>query len=100
MQEFKLGDEFKEDMLNFKTTSIQFTKNDKYDIYKSGFAFHKNNETYFFTSNLNKESSFRSSFWNEAPYSFVIEINIDTFNAILDGIRMGYTLDVSLPYKV
>ena len=100
VQEFKLGDEFKEDMLNFKTTSIQFTKNDKYDIYKSGFAFHKNNETYFFTSNLNKESSFRSSFWNEAPYSFVIEINIDTFNAILDGIRMGYTLDVSLPYKV
>lgn len=100
VQEFKLGDEFKEDMLNFKTTYVQLTKSDKYEIYKSGIAFHKGNDTYFFTTNLDKEHSFRSSFWNEAPYSFVIEINLDTFNAILDGIRMGYTLDVSLPYKV
>ena len=100
IKEFKLGDEFKEDMLNFKTTAVQLSKNDKYEIYTNGICFNKENETYFFTTNLNKEHSFRSSFWCDAPYSFVIEINLDTFNTILDGIRRGYTLDVTLPYKI
>lgn len=100
VKDFRLGDEFKEDMLNFRETYVQFTKDDKYDIYTGGIAFHKGKEVYFFSVNLNKEYSFRSSFWSDAPYSFVIEINLDTFNSILDGIRNGYTLDVSLPYKV
>lgn len=100
VKEFELGKDFKEDMLNFKSTNVQFNKDDKYDIYQKGIVFHKGNEQYLFSINLDKDFSFRSSFWCDGPYSFVIQINTDTFNQILDSIRNGDTIDISLPYKI
>ena len=100
IKEFKLGEDFKEDMLNFKDTSIQFTNEDKINLYQKSISITKGNVEYLFCVSYDKDFSFRSSFINDSPIGFVILINTSTFNEILDSLRSGYTLDVQLPYNV
>ena len=100
IKEFVLGEDFKEDMLNFKNPSIQFTYKDTIQIYKRAISITKGNTEYLFCVNLDKGFPFRSSFMSDSDIGFAIQINTATFNAILDGLRDGYTLDVNLPYSV
>ncbi|MGG7176898.1 M28 family metallopeptidase [Clostridium paraputrificum] len=100
IKEFTLGEDFKEDMLNFKDTSIQFTNEDKINIYQKSLSITKGDIEYLFYVTYDKEFSFRSSFINDSEIGFAMQINTSTFNEILDSLRSGYTLDVQLPYKV
>ena len=49
---------------------------------------------------FDKKFSFRSSFFNECDLDFAVQISTKTFNDILDGLRSGYSLSVSLPYML
>ena len=100
VKDFTLGKDFKEDMLNFKTSSIQFTNKDTVQIYKRAISITRGNMEYLFCVSLDKDFPFRSSFAYDSNFGFAIQINIATFNDILDGLRAGYTLDVNLPYSV
>ncbi|SFU79794.1 Peptidase family M28 [Clostridium sp. DSM 8431] len=96
--EFTLGKDFKEDFLSFKKSSIQFTKDDQINIFSNGFSIYKDNIEYLFYVNLDKTFSFRSSFYEDSKYGFVIQISTNTFSKILDSLREGAILDVDLPY--
>ena len=98
--ELTLGKDFKEDFLNFKNPSIEFSKNDRLDIYNNGFSLFKDDIEYLFYVDCDKDFSFRSSFGEDSKYGFVIQISTKTFSKILDSLRAGSTLKVDLSYKV
>ncbi|WP_143317410.1 M28 family metallopeptidase [Clostridium sp. HBUAS56017] len=100
IKNFILGEDFKEDFLSFRNSSIDFSKKDRIDIYPKSFSIFKDNIEYLFYVNFDKNFSFRSSFSPNSKYGFVIEINTSTFNSLLDSLREGYTLHVDLPYSV
>lgn len=100
IKDFKLGEDFKEDLLNLKTSSIQFSKNDIIQIYQTSFSIERDGHTFLFYVTFDKEFSFRSSFVLSSPFDFAIQINTKTYSDILDALRNGYILDVNLPYKL
>ena len=100
VKDFVLGSDFKEDMLNFKNPSIQFTKEDTIEIYQKSIVITKDNTRYLFCVSSDKSFPFRSSFMADSSYGFAIQITTDTYNDILNSLRNGYTLDVNLPYKL
>lgn len=100
IKSFTLGSDFKEDLLNFKESSITFTKEDRIDIYPKSFSIFKDNIEYIFKVSFDKTFAFRSSFNQNSNFGFLIQINTSTFNEILDSIRSGDTLEVNLPYSV
>lgn len=97
-KQFKLGEDFKEDSVNFKSSSALLSKNDSISIYQNSFLIEQDGHRYLFYVTFDKDFSFRSSFFNECDLDFAIQINTKTFNDILDGLRSGYSLSVSLPY--
>ncbi|MBE6050407.1 MAG: Zn-dependent exopeptidase M28 [Clostridium sp.] len=100
IKNFCLGKDFKDDFLNFKTSSIEFTNKDRIDIYSNGFSIFKDGIEYLFCINSNNSFSFRSSFFANSHYGFVIQITTFTFNEILNSLRSGYTLKVQMPYEI
>lgn len=100
IKEYTLGEDFKEDMLNFKLSKAQFSKDDEHEIYQRTIVFHKNNLDYIFSVSPDKSFPFRSSFSYDSSYGFVVQITSDAFNEILKYISSGNTLDVTLPYEV
>lgn len=100
IKSYILGADFKEDFLNFKNSSISFSNKDRIDIYQKSFSIIKDGIEYLFYVTFDTNFSFRSSFFNNSKYGFVIQINTSTFNSLLDSLREGYTLQVNLPYSV
>lgn len=100
IKDFILGTDFKEDLLNFKESSISFSKEDRIDIYPKSFSIFKDNVEYVFKVSFDKTFSFRSSFNKNSNFGFLIQINTSTFNQILNSIREGNTLEVKLPYSI
>jgi len=100
IKDFNLGVDFKEDLLNFKESSITFSKEDRIDIYPKSFSIFKDNVEYIFKVSFDKTFCFRSSFNEKSTCGFLIQINTSTFNEILDSIRGGNTLEVNLPYSL
>lgn len=98
IKDFTYGVDFKEDMLNFRESNVSFSNTDTVCIYQTSFTITQNNKTFLFYVTIDKDYSFRSSFLSNSPYEFAIAINTNTYCSILDGLRKGYTLDVSLPY--
>ena len=98
IRDFKLGQDFKEDLINFKTTSLTFSKTDKIEILPKSIYIHKDSKNYIFYVTYDKDFPFRSSFIYDSDVDFAIQINTNTFNDILNGLRDGNTLDVNLPY--
>lgn len=99
IKEFKCGEDFKEDLVNFKTSKVSFTSKDTVDIYQKSISIKQDGKEYLFYVSFDKEFSFRSSFVSNIPFEFAIAINTDTYNYILDSLRTGKTLDVQLPYS-
>lgn len=100
IKSFNYGVDFKEDLLNFKESSIKFTKSDNISINSNSIIIERNSETYVFYVSKDSSFSFRSSFVSNSPYSFAIAITTDTYNYILNSLRSGYTLDIELPFSV
>ena len=100
IKDFTLGTDFKEDLLNFRESSMTFSKEDRIDIYPKSFSIFKDNIEYVFKVSFDKTFAFRSSFNENSNFGFLILINTSTFNEILNSIREGNTLDVKLPYSV
>lgn len=100
IKNFDYGIDFKEDLLNFKDSSIKFSNSDNISINSNSITIERNLTTYVFYVNKDKAFSFRSSFVSSSPYGFAIAITTDTYNYILNSLRSGYLLEVSLPYNI
>lgn len=100
IKEFKLGTDYKEDMLNFKSSTATFTNADKISIFPKAILIEQGDKKYIFYVTFEKNFPFRSSFIYDSSFEFALQINTNTFNEILTSLRKGYTIDVNLPYKV
>lgn len=100
VNDFTLGEDFKEDGINFKKASIVFSKEDKIDIFPSSFSIEKDGLSYVFYVTYDQDFSFRSSFISNSNVGFAIQITTNTFTEILNSLRDGNTLEVKLPYTI
>ncbi|MGL4774491.1 MAG: M28 family metallopeptidase [Clostridium sp.] len=100
VKNFNYGVDYKEDLLNFKESSIKFSNDDNLSINTNSITIDKNLSTYIFYVSKDPSFSFRSSFVNSSPYGFAIGITTETYNDILNALRTGHTLEVNLPFSV
>lgn len=98
IDELQYGIDFKEDMLNFKINSLDFSKEDTVNISTSSIEVKTPNGNCLFYVSPKNDFSFRSSFISDFPYDMVIMINTNTYNKILDSVRNGYVVSVHVPF--
>ncbi|GAB6169248.1 M28 family metallopeptidase [Clostridium carnis] len=99
VEKLKYGVDFKEDMLNFKKNSVTFSKSDKINMYTNSIDVITENGKFLFYVSPDKDLSFRSSFVSNFPYDMVIMITTNTYNKILDSVRAGLEVSVSIPFS-
>lgn len=97
---YKYGVDFKDDMINFRTPNVTFTKEDKVDIFENSFLIKHENRNYLFYVSFDKGFNFRSSFNAGSPYEFSVAITTEVYNHILDALRTDDTVTVNLPYTL
>jgi len=97
---YNYGTDFKEDMLNCRTSSITFDKSNSVDIFSNSFVITDDNKKYLFYVPLNNNLNFRSSFDKNSQYEFSIAITTKLYNSILDSLRNNNTVEINLPYKL
>ena len=98
INQYCYGTDFKENMLNFKSSNAIFTKEDNVEILTDSIMITQNDKKYLFKANPNKDFDFRSSFNCNSQYEFCINITTELYNDILNSLRNGYNISVNLPY--
>lgn len=98
IHEYSYGTDFKENMLNFKSSDAVFTKSDNVEILTNSIIITQNNKKFLFKVNTNKDFSFRSSFNCNSQYEFCINITTELYNDILNSLRNDCYVSVKLPY--
>lgn len=98
IEELKYGVDFKEDMLNFKSNSVTFSKNDTVNINTNSIEVANDTGKYLFYAAQDNDFSFRSSFMSDFPYNMAIMITTNTYNKILDSVRAGLDISVHVPF--
>jgi aminopeptidase YwaD len=99
IESLKYGVDYKEDMINFRIHNLNFSKEDKVNIYTNSIEVITKDGNCLFYVAPNNEFSFRSSFINNFPYDMMVLITTNTYNKILDSIREGLTVSVNLPFS-
>lgn len=98
--EYEYGTDFKDDMLNFRTTNVTFTKDDIVEIFLSSIIIKHNNHAFLFRVACDNNFNFRSSFNVDSPYEFSITITTKLYNDILNSLRNNDTVTINLPYTL
>ena len=97
---FEYGKDFKEDMINFNSSSETFSSEDSVNIFPSSISFRKDNKLFLFYVSEEKNFSFRSSFINDSPISFAVVITKDVYNTMVSSLKNKDTISITLPYSV
>lgn len=95
----KYGEDYKEDMINFKSNSFTFSNKDKINIFSTSIEVSNDEGTLLFYLAQNDDLSFRSSFMCELRFDLVIALSSNGYNKIIDALRDGKTLNVYIPFK-
>ena len=98
IHKYKYGTDFKENMLNFKSSEATFTEYDNITILPYSIIITQNNKQYLFKVNINNDFSFRSSFNSSSSYEFCINITTELYNDILDSLRNKCNISIKIPY--
>lgn len=98
-ENLKYGIDFKEDMINFKNSTLTFSNEDKVNVFSNYIEVSTNEGNCLFYLNPNNDFSFRSSFITEFPYNMMVLINTKAYNNILDSIREGAAVSINVPFS-
>ena len=95
----KYGEDYKEDMINFKSNSFTFSNKDKINIFSTSIEVSNDEGTLLFYLAQNDDLSFRSSFMCELRFDLVIALSSNGYNKIIDALKAGKTLNIYIPFK-
>ena len=95
----KYGQDYKEDMINFKSNSFTFSNKDKINIFSTSIEVSNDEGTLLFYLAQNDDLSFRSSFMCELRFDLVIALSSNGYNKIIDALKTGKTLNIYIPFK-
>ncbi|MDV4151616.1 M28 family metallopeptidase [Clostridium sp. AL.422] len=98
-ESLKYGVDFKEDMINFKNTTLTFSNEDKIIIFSNYIEVETDDGKFLFYLAPNNNFSFRSSFISEFPYNMMVLINTESYNKILNSLREGAEISVNIPFS-
>lgn len=98
--EFKYGEDYKEDMLNFRTNSLSFNKDNSPMFYTNTLQVVKDQNPYIFFVPEKDDLSFRSSFVKESSYDLYTMVTKDTLESLRNEIDKGNRIEYYIPYEV
>lgn len=98
---FDYGVNYKEDLLNFRNTEMQFNKDNIVSVSNKEVLYIKNDKgtIIFYTTNEN-DLSFRSSFVEDSKQDLYIIVTKETLNEINKYLQEGYSVYTYIPFKV
>lgn len=99
LENLKYGEDFKEDMINFKNNNITFSKEDTVIINTNSIEVSTPSSNCLFYVSKNNDLSFRSSFISDFTYDMMILITTDTYNKILSSVQQELTVSLSIPFS-
>lgn len=100
IKEYKYGVDYKEDMINFRTSDVNITRMDKLSVNIDSIIILQGTHKYLFYVNNKNNFNFRSSFNFNSLYDFCINITPELYNDILNALKEDYILSVKLPYTI
>lgn len=100
VKEFSYGKDYKEDLLNFKANSVNFSAKDNIITQGDVVQVKKNDDFFLFYVGRNNNLDFRSSFFKDAPHSMYVILSEATFNEISHSIKKGFTVSCFIPYII
>jgi len=98
--DFAYSKDFKEDMLNFKSNNLTFSKSNVKAIKENYLQINTKDGPFIFFVPPNNDLSFRSSFIYNSNYNMYIMITKETLAAIVDLLNKNCTVDCFIPYVV
>lgn len=98
---FDYGVSYKEDLLNFRNTEVEFSKSDIVSTNSSEMLYVKTDEgsIIFYTTKEN-DLAFRSSFVESSKQDLYIIVTKESLNEIYDYLNKGYSVYTYIPFKV
>ena len=103
---FKYGIDFKEDLINFRNTSFNFSKdwaessnNQIINIYTRSIEVIDNGKTLLFYIPTDNNFDFRSSFLSDLVYDMLVLITTETYNKMIAYLRDNSAISVNIPYE-
>jgi hypothetical protein len=100
LTEYKYGEDFKEDMLNFRINQFSFDKATLPQFTKDTIQISKDSNPIIFYVPDKDNLDFRSSFINDSSYSMCLMITRATYSALKEQIDKGYKIECFIPYEV
>lgn len=100
VKEYKYGTDYREDMINFRKNTVDFSKDDSPNISSSRIQVNKVNNSFIFFTPKNNNISFRSSFISDASGAMYIMLTSNTLSDITQYINNDYRVSCFIPYEI
>ena len=98
IKQYKYAEDYKEDMLNFKNSSVSFKKDDVISLSENSFQVQTANQYFLFYTPKNDNLDFRSSFISNSRGSMYIMIKKQTSKEIKNYLNSGYEISCFIPF--
>lgn len=100
VKEFTYGEDYREDMINFKKTSFNFTKKDNIYLSDNAINILKDEDYFLFYTPENHSFSFRSSFIQDSPFSMCVVVSKPALSLIKDYIHKDFKIECYIPFEI
>ncbi len=95
----KYGVDYKEDMINFKHNSFNFSIADNIRVSSTSIEVTNSEGKFIFYVPKNNDFSFRSSFSSDFAYDLAVMITESTFNLLKESLTSGSSISLHIPFS-
>lgn len=99
-KEYQYTQDYKEDMINFKSNEVTFNKKNGLYIDNSSLQIRVGDKFYLFYVPLKDDLNFRSSFIYESTFHMYVMIKERVLSEIKEYINQGYTISCYIPFVI
>lgn len=99
IKSYLYGEEYKEDMLNFKNNTVVFTNKNELTLKDKVMKVTQGDDSFVFYVPEDDKLVFRSSFVSDSPYSMLIMLTKNTLDEIKNYLSKGYSISCFIPFE-